>query len=52
MSIQQHQVDRLKEVYRQEFKRELSNEEAWEMAYRLMDFIDVLLEASAFLYEI
>jgi len=43
MSLTQKDVDDLKEIYRREFNEALSDDEAWEMARRLLRFGELML---------
>ena len=43
MPITQHDIDRLKEIYKRQYKEELSDKEAWEMGIRLINLFRLLL---------
>jgi hypothetical protein len=43
MSITQHDIDQLKEIYKRQFGGDLSDEEAWEMGIRLVNLFRLLL---------
>jgi hypothetical protein len=45
MPINQHHIDELRQIYREEFGEEISNEEAWEMCTRLVNLYRLLLDA-------
>lgn len=42
MPLDQKAIDELKEIYRQEYGEELSDEEAWEMGNRLLRLFMIL----------
>lgn len=42
MPIQQHHVDELKRIYRDQYSAELSDKEAWAMARRLVSLFRLL----------
>ncbi len=41
--LPQKAIEDLKETYRKEFRQELSDKEACEMAYRLLSFFEIVL---------
>lgn len=43
MALTQKDVDDLKQIYEQEFRESLSDDEAWEMARRLLRFGELML---------
>jgi hypothetical protein len=43
MPITQHEIDKLKDIYKKQFGGDLSNEEAWEMGIRLVNLFRLLL---------
>jgi hypothetical protein len=42
MSLNQEAIDELKQIHKQEFGEEISNEEAWDMGYNLLRLIKAL----------
>lgn len=44
MSLTQKDIEELKEIYRQEFGEDISNEEAWEMGRSLIQIFSILAE--------
>jgi len=46
MPMQQHHVDRLREIIQREQGRTLTNEEAWEMARRVYNLFHLLLRGT------
>lgn len=43
MPLTQKDIDELKEIYKAQFHEELSNDDAWEMGIRLINFFLLLL---------
>jgi hypothetical protein len=43
MPLTQSAIDELKEIYKKEYGKELSNDEAWEMGHRLLRLFAVLI---------
>lgn len=43
--LKQSDIDRLKEIYHQEFNEEIDNQEAWEMGYRLLNLVKAVYSA-------
>jgi len=44
MILTQEAIEELKEIYKEEFGKEISNQEAWDMGTRLLNLFKVLLE--------
>jgi hypothetical protein len=44
MPLQQHHIDELKRIHKEDFGDELSDKEAWEMGTRLVNLFRLLLK--------
>jgi len=42
MPLQQNDIEKLKQLYKEDFQEELSDKEAWAMANRLLNFYRLL----------
>ena len=43
MPLTQKAIDELKEIYKEEFKVDLPDKEAWEMGHRILGLFDIVL---------
>ena len=43
MPLSQKAIDELKQIFKEEFKEDLSDQEAWEMGHSLLNFFSIIL---------
>ncbi len=43
MSLEQHHIDELKRIHKEDFGEDLTDDEAWEMGHRLVNLFRLLL---------